>query len=484
MLQSGESQSLAFIASPNRAHAWRQTLAAFSNAPKGGTILLGVLPDGRVRGLHAEIQRARGRANVRDNVDKQVWDTITPPSAVVTTEWVDTADGPVLILQVFRGPQFPYRYDNRFYIRAGARTRAATASETEALQREAAQRKRRHRRNARLERGLAALTRLTLAALMLFVVGIGPALFLWTTPKLVYQIDVDGDWLDYPRLSPDGEHLVFSHGGHGSGQWFTAIVNVQTGAQHLLPAKPNTPWAAVWAADGNSLFFHRHNQPEIYQYFWRRDELRVVGQCPAGERPSGPVAVHPRLPRLVINCGYEGTTASHFFTLDLESGQVTRIPGLPEGVYLGAPRFTPDGRDLLFEVRDHTAWWDTTESALWQLDWETGNALRRLSFPVQQQRPAPAPGGELLYYSTGPLTDGALILAAPWPALDRVLFVGRHRVQPSFSDDGRWMAFISHRGARDAVYVARPLPVWMLKMDVTQTVLGAINIYVDANRTD
>ena len=65
----------------------------------------------------------------------------------------------------------------------------------------------------------------------------------------------------YPRISPDGKHLVFSRSHipwvsqRNQAPWDVILLNLETGEERLLAKNGNTP---TWSADGKKVYFQRN----------------------------------------------------------------------------------------------------------------------------------------------------------------------------------------------------------------------------------
>ena len=128
-----------------------------------------------------------------------------------------------------------------------------------------------------------------------------------------------------------------------------------------------------------------------------------------------------------------------------------RVPLTTEGSNF-LPLWTPDGSRVVFGS------WRTGQ---WELFWRladgSGDAELLLEAPYFQAPSSFAPDGTLAYYEIHPETSRDLWTLGSGADPQPFLITSSNEAQPSFSPDGRWIAYSSDRSGRTEVYM-RPFP--------------------------
>ena len=123
--------------------------------------------------------------------------------------------------------------------------------------------------------------------------------------------------------------------------------------------------------------------------------------------------------------------------MDADGDNVRRMTDHP--AYEGAPRFTPDGKAIVFEgERDGRA-------EVYRVDLETG-AVKRLTASVQRKLgPAYSPDGRTLAFMEKSLIRWHVSVRDEDSGKKRAVTRGGGACRPAWSPDGRLLAFVSTR---------------------------------------
>jgi len=291
-----------YIASPNRKKPLLSAIAALSNSTKGGTVLIGILPNGEVRGLQEEVKFYKGFSPVKDAVHHRIRDSIFPPSPVVPMEWVGPIEQPILQIHVHPGPQQPYTYQQTVYVwdPKTVQPRPATGEERQILE----EKRRRAQRWTHLQtRWVLQSGRMAWYLLATWVAL--PVLYLagllgWSRPHPVFIPETG--WLDHLSLSPDGQYLAVSHGTDDAAEWDSLLIDTDTRQQFAFPAELAHPWAPAWAPDGKTIYLLDWDTRGVFAYDVRTQKVQVTGRCPEGTHADNRPAPHPTQPLLVVHC--------------------------------------------------------------------------------------------------------------------------------------------------------------------------------------
>src|SRR5947208_3727929 len=148
-----------------------------------------------------------------------------------------------------------------------------------------------------------------------------------------------------PRLSPDGQQIALS--------WQGAICRMPAsdGALTVLTPGEGFDLDTAWSPDGNTIAFINSANFFGGQLEWINAEDGSPRKLPAAVRAQGKLHFHPDSKRLLGRFSREGTP-DHLAWLDLQSGMLAPIKGLPENWQ--TPRMpvalSPDGHWLLYAL--------------------------------------------------------------------------------------------------------------------------------------
>ncbi len=184
------------------------------------------------------------------------------------------------------------------------------------------------------------------------------------TGTIVFQSDIDGDneiylltserlrqltdntWDDtYPRWSPDGKTIAFSANRSGNYDLFVMDEN----GEHItqLTASPEDELDAAWAPDGQNIVFAKR----VKKMMRKQSSIWIMNLSSKQERRVMPdfsksnilPDCSPRAPLLAFTGSR--TLGWDVFLYSFESGKYRE---LTEGGKACRPRFSPDGRQIVF----------------------------------------------------------------------------------------------------------------------------------------
>lgn len=121
LVKKGESDVLEFKKTTGQRSQSMQTACAFLNSDAGGTILFGVMDNGKIVGQEVSDKTNREIAAELDKIE---------PHADIAIKHVSIGSGKyVIVLSVKSGKNKPYFYDGRIYLRNQSTTRQASREE-------------------------------------------------------------------------------------------------------------------------------------------------------------------------------------------------------------------------------------------------------------------------------------------------------------------------------------------------------------------
>jgi serine/threonine-protein kinase len=214
------------------------------------------------------------------------------------------------------------------------------------------------------------------------------------------QVTVSAAVEEYPALSPDGTRLVFSRGVGGVRQLF--LLNLADGTETRITTDSSDAIQAAWTPDGAAVVFVRASRPglrlepgDVFGVFyggdiWRRDlgtgaERRLVE---AGANPS--VGVDGRI---VFDADRAGTRRIWIADgLGRNAQQLSNDSS--EAVSHVAPRWSPDGRKVVFQAMERTRF------DLRVVDVATRASHAITSDAYAEVQPAWDPSGRAVWYTS------------------------------------------------------------------------------------
>lgn len=216
-------------------------------------------------------------------------------------------------------------------------------------------------------------------------------------------VQVTPDTADHiqPHFSPDGEQIAFAS--NRGGDWDIWVM--RHGGTDVIPLAndPATELSPCWSPDGTQLAFSvwslRARTWEIWACPVARPAARrfiTTGMCPAWS-PDGTCLALQRAPQ-------GGDRAFEIWTVDVASGTARRIVE-QEGAACLAPRWSPDGKSLLYCVVPTTvsaagaAHESPAIAELWTVDVRTGSRARLPAAQGASFSPTWASDGRIFFVS-------------------------------------------------------------------------------------
>lgn len=205
----------------------------------------------------------------------------------------------------------------------------------------------------------------------------------------------------------------------------------------------------------------------VHDVVYRRKLLEERYAIPAGADPDFRMAVHAlsdEVVRRTVNVPGSAASRVAFTRQNLDAGGshdllivdsdgfgVRRIAGFGSQLY--SPDWSPDGRRVLYAVNDPNAGWQLIER-------DVASGSQRTISPGGDMvlTPAYAPDGNSIALSIwrGDRSEITRYNLAQQCCAERISGQGRNiETGPTFSADGRRLAFISDRLGRNALFVAR-----------------------------
>ncbi len=248
--------------------------------------------------------------------------------------------------------------------------------------------------------------------------------------------------------SPDGTQLAFTRNMAPARELF--VVPRQGGEARRLTFDGQVTGGIAWTPDSRELVFD--SSRKAGSNLWR---IRAAGGTP---EPVGSMASHPTFPfvslrgnRLVYSDSFVDSNIWQYELAGPSNGS-NPSPQLPKcllcsSVEDDSPRFSPDGRKLVFVS------WRTGAEELWTAN-SDGTAPKQLTFlEGRTGSPRWSPDGRWVAFDSraGGSSDVYVISAAggtprlltPEPSLE---------IEPSWSHDGRWIYFLSDRGGQSHIW--------------------------------
>ena len=150
-----------------------------------------------------------------------------------------------------------------------------------------------------------------------------------------------------PRWSPDGTRIAFTSSAEGSGSEIH-VHWVAEGTTARVTRLDNSPRGITWSPDGRKLAFVKHvSAPE--------PRLVSPPSAPEGAQWADPPRIETRLNHEqdgvgLLNYGYD-----HLFVVGAEGGAVRQVTS-GDYHHSGAPEWTPDGEQLIFSANRNEEW--------------------------------------------------------------------------------------------------------------------------------
>lgn len=460
ILGRGEDNENIFLASSEKRTPLIQAVTALCNAPRPGTIWLGVLPDGTVRGLAAEITRAGSRAALEDALDKMLFNSIVPPSLDFAFEWIDLPDvPPILAVQVWQGPQIPYRVDGTLWVRSNSQTRAASPEEAASLEKRGKFLRRRYLLGERALPALQTLLSLCGWGILVFFVLL-VLLLAYGSPRVLYGL-ADENTMAFPTFSPDGKLLAIQVCKAYAHCWIE-VIDAHTGASQLRIERSAENWkaaSAVWLPDGSALLIADETNNMVWHYTLATAKWFALTHCPQGLHPEDRLAIRPQGDVAVMVCAgdlprqvfwFEVSTERAMLAQPLEIWQV--YPNVTQLV------FSPNGDYLVGKGWSN----NDAESDLLRMNWQDHAWTLWHAGGTSDDYPVFSPDGRILYVASRSKVSDWIVMA--WDV--QQVNVPKRYIATALRDlaiapDGHSMVALQKR--QKILFAARLYPQWLLE---------------------
>ena len=194
------------------------------------------------------------------------------------------------------------------------------------------------------------------------------------------------------RWSPDGSRVAYVARGepNGTAQVFVRYVDGAGGATQVTRVT-ETPADLRWSPDGRQLAFR--------MLVLSRDAWRIaMPAAPKGARWTEAPRVVTRMNYRRDRQGFVDDGYRHLFVVPADGGTPRQVTS---GDYEdGEPRWTPDGRELLFSgLRRADAEYAWRETEIYAADVATGSVRQLTRRAGPDQNPEPSPDGRLVAYT-------------------------------------------------------------------------------------
>lgn len=471
ILAQGEDDEHIFLASSEKRKPFIQAVTALCNARQAGIILVGVLPDGTLRGLNAEIKRAGSRAALEDALDKMLFNAIVPPSLDFAFAWVDLPnEPPLLAVRVWQGPQIPYRAEGVLWVRVNSQTRAASPAEAAQLEKRGKFLRRRYLFGERAIPISGGLIGGGLAAYVLYYVLIAVLLWVGRPQQLFQQENVR---VNFATFSPDGKLLAVQACAVATDQgcWIL-VLNAKTGevVETIQHAEIRRVGGAVWLPDGNALLIPDETTNTVWHYTRSTNAWFALTRCPQGLRLTDRLAIRPQGDAAVMVCKTDDAQQQAFWFAANAFNTVSPQPlaNLQDYPKLRHPVFSRNGMDLV-AVGER---FDDAYGDLLRVQWQTDAAANVwklwLNGGANDKYPAFSANGKSLYVASQ-------ITVSDYFVRQFVLDAGK--IDETFYIATRLKAFTPapdslHAVAADAkgiaLYRFRLYPVWLLRNKIVE----------------
>lgn len=241
-----------------------------------------------------------------------------------------------------------------------------------------------------------------------------------------------------PALSPDGQHVAYSHGGD---LW---VANVQDGRARRLTAHPEYDTAPTWSPDGNWIAFNgnRHGNFDVFlvsavggtpkRLTWHSESERLHGWT-----PDGGLLFSATRDRWYNQYG----RGAGLWSVDTDGHTPVRVGDFPAG----RAAVSPDGEWICYERGSgdmrRRAYRGSASSALWLYNRTSGEHRELTRFDGNDLNPQWSADGRTVYFlsdrSTGGNADGRNL------GIWRVAVDGGEPIAVYHPGEGRTLRYLS-----------------------------------------
>lgn len=193
-----------------------------------------------------------------------------------------------------------------------------------------------------------------------------------------------------PRWSPDGTRLLFVSSVEGKSEIFLRWMD--TGQEAVLTHLEESPGGLSWSPDGQTIAFSmfvpaRAAAPPTFQ----------MPDKPEGANWGPPIKFIDGLNYRADGGGYLKPGFEHIFTLPVEGGTPRQLTSGPHDH--GTPRWTPDGRSIVFSANRHAdGEYEPRNSDIYEIG-VSGGAIGALTDRLgPDDNPEISPDGRLIAY--------------------------------------------------------------------------------------
>ncbi len=193
-----------------------------------------------------------------------------------------------------------------------------------------------------------------------------------------------------PRWSPDGSRIAFtsSHEKHGSQIY---VYWVEESKVSRITQLDNSPGSLSWSPDGEYIAFSKHVD---------ESEPRLVDppDAPEGAEWHDPPRVEDRLNHEADGSGTMPYGYSHLFVVSAEGGAKRQITS-GDYHHSGKPEWTPDGEKLIFSANRHEDWeHEFRNSEIYSADIQSKEITQLTDRYGPNDTPRVSPDGETIAY--------------------------------------------------------------------------------------
>jgi len=193
-----------------------------------------------------------------------------------------------------------------------------------------------------------------------------------------------------PRWSPDGSKIAFtsSSAAHGTEIY---LHWVESGRTARLTQLENAPSGLSWSPDGESLAFSAHvSEPE--------PQLVSPPDAPEGADWAEPPRVETRLNHEADGAGVLEYGFDHLFVVPVEGGRARQVTS-GDYHHSSRPVWTPDGEALIFSANRHDDWErERRDSEIYRVALDSGEITALTDRFGPAHTPRVSPDGETIAY--------------------------------------------------------------------------------------